>query len=276
MNKMQRALSKVVLLALLCSQWLGQAFPQNPVVHFFVRGESGQPLSGVTAFDEEGFSQGTTGTNGELELVPRGALVGFARDGYCPATVSLDLHRTTIEVDLHPCSDREQWVPACSAADVQEKSGKRVSGGFGSILVPVDTPVERGADIEQQATYVYYGQGRARRRLLLGSGHGWVGPMPSRELREESVEMTVRRLITPRQGIPLDRLPWAAQREMKNPSESWYYTAGVDMQGALRDGRRWRYIGTRGSSTSYDPVYPEAADFFDALLQTLCMPQPSP
>ncbi len=133
MSEMWRALSEIGLLTLLCCQWPGQASPQNPVAHFFVRGESGQPLSGVTVFDEEGFSRGTTGTNGELELVPRGARVGFAKDGYCPATVSPGSHRTTIEVDLHPCSDREQWVPACSTADVQEKSGKRVGGGFGSV-----------------------------------------------------------------------------------------------------------------------------------------------
>ncbi len=120
------------------------------------------------------------------------------------------------------------------------------------LIVPKDTVVHKGRDIDYEAWSIGFGPENERYHLTAFYGLNVGNGEPIREVVRESSGVT--------------RQYWMHKKER-----------GLDSKGILKNGKRWRHFGMFGEVIWYLGVSVGAAQYFDRILATACFAdQPEP
>lgn len=130
-------------------------------------------------------------------------------------------------------------LPACDA------NAKDRLGGQLKLKVDKDALVKKGQDVDYSSYAVGFGQKKERAWLQGIYGPNATSGQVPREWLRASSQVTRR---------------------------TWKFGdfKGVDAKGKLADGNYWRYVGTLGESVYYYEASPDAAAYFDRILDGLC------
>jgi hypothetical protein len=111
-------------------------------------------------------------------------------------------------------------------------------------VLPKGAKVRRGHDIDYSIQSVEFG----KHRLGIGSGLTWSSgsPFPAQLLNMR--EMSERDVVF--------------EGEVR----------GVEYRGVRTNGTYFRFVGKSGETIEYDGAPKETADYFDAIIDTLCKP----
>lgn len=138
--------------------------------------------------------------------------------------------------------------PACSSV---RRSGRKVVSSVGGeeleFYVPYSAHVRAGGDVDYNTYAVRYGNTRAAKWLVFMFGLlvGGSGSLPN--------------------DVGNPSIKWTKQRRICCGDE-----VATDWRGVGADGRKWRHIGITGGSARYEDVSPEAAEYFDKILDSMC------
>jgi hypothetical protein len=130
-------------------------------------------------------------------------------------------------------------LPACGA------NAKDMLGGRLKLKVDKDALVKKGRDVDYSNYAVGFGKKKERAWLQGIYGPNATSGQVPREWLRASSEVTQR---------------------------TWKFGdfEGVDAKGKLADGNYWRYFGTLGESLYYYEAPPDAAAYFDRIIDGLC------
>ena len=145
-------------------------------------------------------------------------------------------------------SAQRHVLPVCpKLADAEKLVGFDIK-----LIVPKDTVVHKGRDIDYEVWSIGFGPEKQRSYLTAMFGLNVGNGEPIREVVRDSSGVT--------------RHYWTLRKER-----------GVDSTGILKNGRRWRHFGMFGEVIWYLDVPVEAAQYFDRILATACfVEQPEP
>jgi len=132
-------------------------------------------------------------------------------------------------------------LPVCPKLTEAEK----LVGFEIKVIVPKDTKVNEGRDVDYAYWSIAFGEGKARSTLkgFSGLNVGNGEPMHSDVVASKRFE----------------RQYWAHNK-----------VRGVDSRGTFKNEMRWRNFGTFGEVIWYFNIPAEAAAYFDRLLETTC------
>jgi hypothetical protein len=132
-------------------------------------------------------------------------------------------------------------VPVCpKLAD-----GDKLVGFQIKLIVPMDTVIAQGHDVDYSYWSIAFGEGKMRTELTGMSGFNVGNGEPMRD------EVAASRRF--------ERHYWAHNKQR-----------GVDSKGTFKNGKRWRNFGMFGEVIWYFNAPVEAAAYFDRLLETAC------
>lgn len=132
-------------------------------------------------------------------------------------------------------------IPACTASSA---SGEAVGGRI-KLHLPKGAIVKKGRDVDYSDYAVGFGAKKSRVWM-----HGIFGPVATSG------------------KVPAEWL--SASVEVTRGTWKFADLEGVDVKGKLANGNYWRYLGQYGESISYHDLPPEAAAYFDSLLNNAC------
>jgi hypothetical protein len=110
-------------------------------------------------------------------------------------------------------------------------------------FIPRSTPITKQQDIDYLEYYVSFGQKEDKLWLRLMFGPGLRAGFD----RE------------PASSIEWIKTPWVCPE-----------VHGADVRGKSKDGPRWRGLSFTSGFASYEALPPDAADYFDKILDTAC------
>ncbi len=210
-----------------------------------VTSSAGEPISGVIV--TSGWSHAATDPSGRYILDQHALIVVFNAEGFQSEVKPVLASSSEVNAVMSPL-DKPTWaVPACSSVSA---NGKRI-GDQTRFVVPKHFKVKRIRDVDYYEDWVTFHSGGKRLFLktMVGplASHGWPGAW----LYEKSNSFTERR--------------WAGGGQ-----------SGLDVHGTANDGTRWRWAGpVVGEFVSYEGASEDAANFFDAIIDSMCT-QPWP
>jgi hypothetical protein len=165
-------------------------------------------------------------------------VIRFSLPGYRPLTKAINGDLRRLDVVLQ--SGENKWTPQqCSASS----SALERLGWPMKLSIPEGTTVESeiGADITVHA-------------ILLGPG-----------LNSGKMEVTSGPML----GRLLPRKALLVSSSIDQERDVGCHD-GVDIRGHDEDGMRWRFTGLINENIEYSRVSDKAADFFDAIIDSLC------
>ena len=243
---------------------MGEDDPDNKVVVRVVN-EQGKPMLGVNIkcyFD--GACRGITNENGIVILtvnkdtVPEDCcVVVLSLSGY--KQISKVFKYGTKEITVTMPSNESIWSPPLcnSVSNISKYSGWDLK-----ILVPADTEVKSFPDFDNIRIHIEFKSKQEHQWMELGTGHLWLAAVPYKSLILSHV---------------------IEEREIKGKDYYYEYIdnnenvlnvqnhIGIDYRGIDNHGKKWREIGFRTQTISYKNATPEAAEYFDKIIDSLCV-----
>ncbi len=213
-----------------------------------VTSETGQPVVGAKVCSATWFCVRTDEQGifriDEAPYTSRSVL-HFSREGFIPITRWFP-QTGQRDVTLAKGSTPAWRIPKCGA----KGKGQWIGDGL-VVLVPSGVAVTQGSDVDYWIKQVRFS---GTERLQVGGGPSWSTGLPSLESLKLSVETSERELM-----------PRKVDKQIEGIS-----IEGVDVRGTFSDGTKWRFTGDAFLTFSYERVSPEAAAFFDRIVDTLC------
>ena len=221
----------------------------SPGVHGVVVSESGKPLSGVTVrtrkrccpFMEK---QTITDESGSFILQPDAVVAHFRADDFRPLSVVVHSGQEDLRIVLEGAEGTTWKIPFCASL---KEHGERVGSTF-KFLVPEAVATSGHTDVDYRKYFMKYPH--TTDTLVLWSGPYASNVDPDGELLENSTSFSER---------------WISAPATPN--------IGIDAVGFSKDGKPWRWCGLLiTDSGSYIGVSPEAAKYFDTVIDSVCVP----
>lgn len=207
----------------------------------------GRPMNGVRVeayrhFPAGGATkvEGATDADGNFSLDRVGRAVAFYKDRFQPTALLLQPNNPNVTVTLNPSAETDWQLSECS----QRK--ERHYGQAVWFFVPASAKVKVHAG-EDTADAIVFFPGNKKEKLFI-----WYGIMMS------AFSVPERFIIN---SSPL------SMREIVGRG----VVRGTDARGSDKDGKRWRFVGTR-DRIEYTGVSNEAARFFDQIIDSACFP----
>lgn len=213
---------------------------------------NGQPIEGVRVEAYHDLPSGgvktvevTTDASGSFAVNGVGRAVAFYKDGFQPAAVLLKADTTTVTISLKPGAPTAWPLSECT----QEKRGRRY-GEVASFYIPSRAKVEAHHG-EDTADAVVSFPGNKKEKMLI-----WYGIM----MAEFSV--------------PEQFIINASPLSMREIGIRGVFH-GTDARGTDKSGKQWRFVGI-GDEAEYRGVSKDAAQFFDQIIDSACVPSDEP
>jgi hypothetical protein len=159
----------------------------------------------------------------------------------------MNLNRSILCIAVAICaftSTHAQSTYSISACGKTDKP-KQIVGNRFRFSLPKNAVVKKSRDVDYSAFNISFGAKRNLAWLLVIFGPNATSGNISKDWVSSSVEVKRR---------------------------NWKYgeANGVDAKGKLANGNYWRYFGMVGESISYHDVSPEAAAYFDSVIDSVC------
>ena len=220
-----------------------------------VKSEDGKPLGGVRILTYAPNGPATilgiktanstkryevvTGADGSFRIPSHGQLIYFHRDDLRPVTKIVPLSTSRLQVVMED-GNRSLWkVPACSPSEKSTRTGI----GF-MVKVPENVMARKDDQRFEEGGYFFGYQLADQVELLIN----WWG--------SSSLEPEDKYLLQSRDF----------SQRMWRSGEKW----GYEFRGTMKDGRVWRRIALRNGAITYQGNTKEAANVFDAMIDSMC------
>jgi hypothetical protein len=218
-----------------------------------VKSKSGNALKNVRVYSraESQFAAldnflTTTDEQGRFKLLTHGKIVFFRFLGFQPLVKILEGNPAHIDVVLESTQDSAWQIPACpSEFDPEAYIGMGKLGY--KLLLPSAAPTSKSKDSQDFYYTVFYRQQPNEETLTYYWNWTALG-FPKEELILSSGEFSIRSFSHGKYG-------------------------GLDVSGRAKNGKRWRFVGIDGTEISYEHVSKEAADYFDRIINGMCVKQ---
>lgn len=247
-------------IALICLIALTQSNPGDTLTGRVLEPD-GHGLAGAVVLTQHFFDTGgynepevTTAADGSFSLPLGGSIVFVRKTGFVPFAYFLLGQEHKLEVTLHPVtSDSTFNLPTCSEKyHVQDQDlirGRHVPKnvrllGFSHLLpIPVEARIKNSHDIDYSKHVISFPHNK-KEHMITHDGPLWGAYYPSVNLLKNVAHLQERALST------------------GEDSE--------EMRGVLSNGHRFRWIGGNFDDAYYYDVSPEAAEFFDHIIDQMC------
>ena len=209
-----------------------------------VTDDQGRPLAGVVVNALLG-DLTVTGQDGRFRLTEAWPVVRFTADGFVPSTRLTTTIAAEATIVLRAAAIPPRVVPACTGAPAaQTRPGRLV------IPTPKGVRRSRADDIDYETeSWRFKGVW-----LQHGWGTSWSGGLPLPQTLENLTRVEERDV-----RLPLAPTPGAPSVHLLS-----------DVRGIHPDGRRYRFVGQMLETFEYRHASPEAAAFFDRMLDAMC------
>jgi hypothetical protein len=222
----------------------------------------GQPIADAAVssqlfYPTGGYTSVKTRTNqdGQFSLAAAGKVIFVRKAGFVPLTHMLARDEKQVQLVLEPVSElKTLHVAGCRetyGVDRQVLSshkfkpkGVTLYGEAHLYPVPNNAAVEHQSDVDYGAHIVSSPKGR-KNRMLIYWGFSYIGDYPNVHLFDNVVAFTERALST------------AEDTE--------------EIKGALKNGHKFRWVGASLGSVFYYDVTPQAAEYFDRIIDQGCV-----
>jgi hypothetical protein len=212
--------------------------------------DDGKPIAGVQVWTTGFLSFGgdtQTDADGRFSMkISTSTLPGdrptarFSRSGYSPLTVVLPEARNDYVFTLHR-TDQPPWqVPLCTQQT--QFGGSDLS--FMAFVLPKGTKTRREQDVDYSTQGVQF----KKAWMIYGQGPTWSSGFP------------------PNLSSYVQNVSELTERDVRFNED----VSGVEYRGKRTDGTYFRFIGMLGQTADYDHVTPQAAAFFDGIMDTMC------
>ena len=181
-----------------------------------------------------------TDTAGKFDFQTTAPAVVFRKDGY----KSVFAHTDSGNLHIIMSASIGPEFPDCQAG-IAVDSLEGWGASFAFPRIKGVTPSAQVRDSDYGARGYFVGKGKNARGVQQGSGPMWGG------------------------GMPLEPDVWQSSQYQ----ESTFRHGTViitDARGQLKNGNRWRTLGTFGETASYSDVEPATADILDKFLDGAC------
>jgi hypothetical protein len=132
-----------------------------------------------------------------------------------------------------------------SSCTAPHKRGRRIVSPMDlfEFFIPRSAVITKQQDVDYIEYYVFFGQKKNNQRLRLMFGPNARGGFDHQ----------------PSPGIEWTKTPWICPQ-----------VGAIDVSGKNKDGRQWRSLSFAGGFASYEVLPPDAAEYFDRILDTVC------
>jgi hypothetical protein len=136
----------------------------------------------------------------------------------------------------------DRRLPSCTTP---HRRGRRIVSPMDlfEFFIPRSAPITKQQDIDYLEYYIFFGQKESNLWLRLMFGSTACGGFDRQ----------------PSASIDWIKTPWICPQ-----------VRGIDVSGKNKDGRRWRSLSFASGCASYEALPPDAADYFDQILDTAC------
>jgi hypothetical protein len=243
---------KIIIVYLLVSLILCAEYQANQLTGT-VRSTSGKPLKGVRVYSRasdqfapvENFLT-TTDEKGAFKLPAHGNVTFFKLPGHQPLAKPLEGGLNQIEVVLEDASATEWLIPPCLGSSAPGTYVGPEKVGF-RLPISSDDLIDKGQGDHDSFYTIRYKSSQSVEALIYYTSYMLLG-FPSEDMMRASGEFSLRSFRSGKYG-------------------------GIDMRGRFKDGRYWRFVGIDGTEISYKNVSQEAANYFDRIIDGMCVNQ---
>lgn len=233
----------------------------NPGLTGTVTTADGHPVAGAAVLTQE-FNQGggygnvevKTGEDGRFSTITGGKVLYVRKPGFVPLSRKLQPGETDLRIIVEPVSEeRTMRIPGCmeryrlSGETLSNRKlwpkGMRFLGLWHVYPVPKSLHIKSRTDTDYGIHLISYPKNK-KVRMGIHWGLMWGGHYPYLELYKNAATFTERALNTG-----------------ENTEE---------IRGTLSNGNKFRWVGGRTSDAFYDDAPPEAAAFFDKIIDQGC------
>jgi hypothetical protein len=222
----------------------------------------GQPIADAAVssqlfYPTGGYTSVKTRTNqdGQFSLAANGKVIFVRKAGFVPLTHMLARDERQVQLVLEPLSElKTLHVAGCQdryGVDRQVLSshkfnpkGVTLYGEAHLYPVPNNAAVEHQSDVDYGAHIISSPKDR-KNRMLIYWGFSYIGDYPNVHLFDNVVAFTERALST------------AEDTE--------------EIKGTLKNGHKFRWVGASLGSVFYHDVTPQAAEYFDRIIDQGCV-----
>jgi hypothetical protein len=227
-----------------------------------VLSESGQPIADALVATQEfnpgggyGRVEAHTDAEGRFHLEHSGKVVFVRQQGFKPlsyvlhdgeSTLQLTLQRLTPAdtLNLPSCSQMYQVKDPATPWKPAAPKGMVIYGFLHKFAVSKKVSARHKFDVDY-GTHEFAYPGNKKEKLLAYSGAMWGGYYPDIDLFKNSVSFSER---------------------LVNTGEDT-----EEIRGTLANGHKWRWMGGATDEISYYDVSPQAAEYFDRIIDRVCM-----
>jgi hypothetical protein len=223
---------------------------------------NGQPVSAAVVSGQlfnslGGYSSVKTNSNpdGQFSLAADGKVIFVRKTGFVPLTHMLTRDEKQVQIVLEPVSALKTLnVPGCPdtyGVDRQVLSshkfkpkGVTLYGEAHLYPVPDNAAVEHQSDLDYGVHVVSSPKGR-KNHMLIYWGFSYVGDYPDVHL--------------------FDNVATFAERALSTAEDT------EEIRGTLKNGHKFRWVGASLGSVFYYDVTPQAAEYFDRIIDQGCV-----
>jgi len=223
---------------------------RSPGVNGTVVSPSGQPLSGVTVETrsvlDPVYEKTTTDAAGRFSISYPGQVIRFRKDGFRPGSLILNRENPPLKMKLADSEGTDWVIPSCT---IEKRDGQRI--GFSSrYLLPKGTEWEQRQVDDNQAYFVRFRKEPGRLVIKPNQAEGIF------DLDDGWLAASAR----------------FQQRWVKDIAGT---IVGIDSRARLKWGKLWRSVRLFDlGSAKYEAIPQDAADYFDQILDSVCLPPP--
>ena len=199
-----------------------------------VTSSSGEPLGGVTVWNFPA-EKTTTAVDGTFSLKFPPGVLRFQLNGYRPISKFGD-DRYSATTVMEKAADALWTPPVCRLAP------EWFAGAIMAFHPPKRAEIKRGFDVDYGTVFVRF----KKNALRLGYGYAWSW------------------------GYPLDSFFKNVSELHERDIEYMPDWPTAEYRGRRSDGSYFRFIGMFMETIEYDHATKEQADYFDAIMDTLC------
>lgn len=221
---------------------VGPALGQNYLTGT-VKSSDGKPLAGVSVYARYGST--TTDSQGTFRIKRTEPVFFFSRSGYEPLAVVPVKDQNELSVTMEQSAGKTWVVPNCKDRP-PESTGRQLR-----FAIPKEARVELVTDVDYRKRLVRYPRGKKKEWLALWDGATVSFGHPS---PEDFLDATVF---------------WERSITFENASEIGAIGT-EDARGVTKSGGLWRWAGELGEFAKYWDVSPEAAAYFDKIIDGMC------
>jgi hypothetical protein len=223
---------------------------------------SGQPIADAAVssqlfYPTGGYTSVKTRTNqdGQFSLAADGKVIFVRKTGFVPLTHMLMHDEKQVQIVLEPVSELKTLnVPGCQdmygvdrhvlSSHKFKPKGVTLYGEAHLYPVPDNAAVEHRSDVDYGAHVVSSPKGR-KNHMLIYWGFSYVGDYPNVHL--------------------FDNVATFAEHALSTAEDT------EEIRGTLTNGQKFRWVGASLGSVFYYDVTPQAAEYFDRIIDQGCV-----